>query len=72
MTTAELIKERIRELAPDQQQIVLHMIEALVASSSRKPMKSLHGIWRGVSVTEADIDEARKEMWGNFPREDIA
>ncbi len=23
----------------------------------------------GVEITEGDIAEARKEMWGNFPRE---
>jgi hypothetical protein len=27
---------------------------------------SLKGIWAGVVITEADIAEARKEMWGNF------
>ena len=35
--------------------------------------KSLYGLWanRGIDITEEDIDEIRREMWGNFPREDI-
>jgi hypothetical protein len=24
------------------------------------------GLWRGVTITEADIAEARREMWGRF------
>jgi len=37
-------------------------------SSNRK---SLRGLWRGVNITDEDITEIRKEMWSNFPREDI-
>jgi hypothetical protein len=33
--------------------------------------KSLRGLWRGLDITDEDIAEARCEMWGNFPREDI-
>ena len=32
---------------------------------------SLHGLWKGVDVTEEDITEVRKEMWGGFPRDDV-
>ena len=35
------------------------------------PRKSLRGLWRGLDITEEEIAEARREMWGNFPREDI-
>jgi len=24
----------------------------------------------GVSISKEDIDKARRQMWGNFPRED--
>ena len=27
---------------------------------------------KGIHVTEEDIAEARRECWGNFPREDLA
>jgi hypothetical protein len=37
----------------------------------KKPRRSLLGIWEGISVSAEEIDEARREMWGNFPREDI-
>lgn len=33
--------------------------------------KSLRGLWRGLDLTEADIDQSRREMWRNFPRQDI-
>ncbi|HEX8683129.1 MAG TPA: hypothetical protein VF707_12495 [Ardenticatenaceae bacterium] len=35
------------------------------------PRKSLYGLWKGINITEEDIAEARREMWGNFPREDL-
>jgi hypothetical protein len=35
------------------------------------PRKSLRGLWRGLDITEEDIAEARREMWGSFPREDV-
>jgi hypothetical protein len=37
----------------------------------RRPRKSLYGLWADVSVSAEDIDQARREMWGNFPRDDI-
>jgi hypothetical protein len=33
--------------------------------------KSLRGLWRGVDISEADIAEVRRQMWGDFPRKDI-
>ena len=36
-----------------------------------KPRRSLRGIWRGFNIGEQDITEARKEIWKNFPRENI-
>lgn len=32
---------------------------------------SLRGLWRGVVISEEDIQEARQEMWTGFPRGDI-
>jgi hypothetical protein len=36
-------------------------------------LKSVKGLWAdlGISISAKAIDEARHEMWGNFPREDI-
>jgi hypothetical protein len=38
-----------------------------------EPLKSAYGLWAdlNIDISAEDIDEARREMWGNFPREDI-
>ncbi len=36
-----------------------------------KPHRSLRGLWRGANISAQDITEARKELWANFPRENI-
>ena len=46
-------------------------IQRELRSASGKPRKSLLGLWKGLDITEEDIEQARREMWGNFPREDI-
>jgi hypothetical protein len=37
---------------------------------AKKPLRSVLGLWSdlNVHITEEDIAEARREMWGNFPR----
>jgi hypothetical protein len=35
------------------------------------PRESLRGLWQGVDITDEDLAEVRREMWGNFPREDF-
>jgi hypothetical protein len=39
-------------------------------TQTKKPKRSLLGLWSGVNLSSDDIDQARREMWGNFPRED--
>jgi hypothetical protein len=36
-----------------------------------QPRLSLKGLWtdQDIHITKEDIAEARREMWGNFPRE---
>ena len=54
----------------------LRLIERIVPQIDRevkaksKP-KSLRGLWRGLDITDDNIQEVRTEMWGNFPRKDI-
>jgi len=45
-----------------------------VASRPAVPKQILYGALAqyGVAPSEQDIDEARREMWGAFPREEIA
>jgi hypothetical protein len=43
------------------------------AEEEEKPLRSLYGLWKGfgVSISAAEIDETRREMGGDFPRQDI-
>jgi hypothetical protein len=74
MTIEEAILEKVRMLPPEKQHEVLDFTEFLQArTSANGPRKPLRGLWKdlGVSITEEDISEARREMWGNFPREAV-
>lgn len=53
----------IERLAPD--------IERELRSVHPTPRKSLRGLWRGLDITEEDIDDVRREIWGSFPRGEI-
>ena len=46
-------------------------IERDLQGSQPEPRESLRGIWQGLNITDEDITEARREMWGNFPRDDF-
>jgi len=46
-------------------------IERELKAIQPAPRKSLRGLWQGLDITEEEIAEARREMWANFPREDI-
>lgn len=66
----EAVVTKLRELPEDRQQEVLDFANFL-GTKQKPPLKSLRGLWKdfGISISEEDIAEARKEMWGNFPRE---
>ncbi|MGH9768618.1 MAG: hypothetical protein ACREAB_14400 [Blastocatellia bacterium] len=46
-------------------------IERDLQAAQPAPRESLRGIWQGLDITDEDIAEVRREMWGNFPREDF-
>ena len=74
MTVAEQILEKVDALPAERQQEVLHFAEFLAGRYAAKgPRRSSRGLWAdlGVEITERDIEEVRREMWANFPREDI-
>ncbi len=52
-------------------QLVAPQIERELKMTQAIPRKSLRGLWRGLDITAEDISQARREMWGNFPRENI-
>ena len=75
----EEVLSLVRQLTPGQK---LRLIEAIVpdleeplqrAEEGAKPLRSLYGLWQdfGVSLSAEEIDEARRQMWEHFPREDI-
>jgi hypothetical protein len=80
MTIEEAILEKVRKLPPEKQREVLDFTGFLEARSAhvdpsepRPPRKNLRGLWADLNiVSEKDIAEVRREMWQNFPREDIA
>ena len=74
MTSEELIFAKIKILPPNLKEEALHFIEFLETKLASKPKRQISlGIGEdlGIEITSADIDEARKEMWSNFPREEF-
>ena len=71
MTVEELVLEKLRELPPQKQKEVLAFVSLLTEKAQNGVRKSLHGLWAAmdVKVSEADISNARREMWGGFPRD---
>jgi hypothetical protein len=72
MTIEQQVLEKLRDLPPEKQKEVLDFVDHLKEQNGpKKPLKSLLGLWKDLNfhVTEEDIAEARREMWGNFPRD---
>ena len=65
----------VKQLSPvDKARLIQHIvpdIERELEAVRPVPRKSLRGLWRDLGITEEEIAEARREMWGSFPREDI-
>ncbi len=74
MAIWDAVAERMRALPPDRQQEVLDFVEFLERKSAPpQPLRSLYGLWAnlGIDITEQDLEEARREMWGAFPRNGV-
>jgi hypothetical protein len=72
MTIEEQVLEKLRDLPPEKQKEVLDFVGLLKEKNGpRLPRRSLLGLWADLNIhlTEKDIAEARREMWGNFPRD---
>ena len=66
-----------KELSPaDQLRLVERLLpdlETKVETVNMRPLRSSYGALRDVrpAPSAEDIDEVRREMWRNFPRDDI-
>lgn len=72
MNIEQAVLEKMRQLPVDKQQEVLDFTEFLYQKIMvKRPLRSVKGLCADIKVdiTEEDISQARKEMWGNFPRE---
>ena len=65
----------VRKLsAVDKARLIERMVPDLereLRSARSTPFVSLRGLWRGLDITGEEIDQAREEMWSEFPREDV-
>jgi hypothetical protein len=72
MTLEEAVLQKLRTLPPENQQEVLDYIKDLESSREPpRPRRNLKGLCAdlGIHITEQEINEAREEMWGSFPRD---
>jgi hypothetical protein len=72
MTIEEIVLEKLRGLPPEKQKQVLEFVDSLKPDGgTKKPLRSLEGLLEdlNIDITEEDIAAARREMWGNFPRD---
>jgi hypothetical protein len=70
----QAILEAVRALPADKQQEILHHATRLRRQTAdRRPLRSVKGLWAdlGVSLSAEDFTENQREMWKNFPRDDI-
>ncbi len=73
------IKSMATQLSPLEKAQLADWLEADTESESRETtdsprlthFKDMFGAWSDVHVTDEDIEEVRREMMRNFPREDI-
>ena len=65
----------VRQLSPvDKARLIERMvpdIERELRAARSTPHVSLRGLWQGLDITREEIDQAREEMWSEFPREDV-
>jgi len=75
--TPYTVLEMLRKLPPKERLKVISLALPEIEnnlSAKPQPRKSLRGLWKDLrpSISAAEIDTTRQEMWKDFPREDIA
>ena len=74
MTIKQSLLTKLEQLPVDKQQELLNFAEFLAQkSSSKHPLKTIRGLCADlkVDITEEDIKQVRKEMWGTFATEEL-
>lgn len=75
MNSEQTILNVIRELSTEKQEALLAHARKLQSDSgtTKAPRISGRGLWAGLNIqlSAEDIEEARREMWKSFPREDF-
>ncbi len=75
--TLEDVMKLVEQLSPDDKRRLVERVtpevESVPSAEHRTPKRSLLGIVSdlGPAPSAEDIDEARREAWKNFPREDV-
>jgi hypothetical protein len=68
------ILEAVRALPTEKQQEILHHATRLRRQTAdKRPLRSVKGLWAdpGISLSAEDLQENQRDMWKDFPREDI-
>jgi hypothetical protein len=76
VVTGTSVLEELRKLPPRER---LRVIAQALPELERElgepavPLPSLRGLWKDLDfdISAEEIDEARREAWAGFPREDI-
>jgi len=75
MSLEQQIFDAVRSLPAEKQRVILDHAKQLHddAPQPGQPRKSGRGLWADLNIdlSAEDIDEARREMWNNFPRDDF-
>jgi hypothetical protein len=73
MSIERSVLKRLLKLPVDKQKEVLAFLESLEKQAGHRHRRSLKDLWAdlGVDISPEDIAEARREIWGGFPREDV-
>jgi hypothetical protein len=70
----QAILEAVRSLPREKQYEILdHANRLREPRSEKKPLRSVKGLWADLNIdlTAGEIDALQKEMWKNFPRNDL-
>ncbi len=70
--TYDTVIDLARRLSPaERARLIAQIASTLIEEQATPPIQSLRGLLSGIAPSADEIDEARREMWSNFPREDV-